>query len=224
MTVPFNLIDLLMFICLPTALSHLADPNGDSKMTNNSTHLVSGDSQSVDWSLVLRGSFLSMGQVYAAESVACSSVMYAGIFLYSPALCVALFGGSLVESIAALGLTNNYAEIYAGLWGYNGALTAGAIATTFYVPTCLSIVTATLAVIFTAACQRAFGLVLAPASLPVLTIPFVVTSSMFLAVSSGAGSEMLIKAPDGRPPEYQRWRYSKHRLVRTDPEEAIVLK
>ena len=217
MTVPFNLIDLLMFICLPAALSHLADPNSHLQMINNSTNPVANNAQAVNWSLIFRGSFVSMGQVYAAESVPCSFAMYAGISLYSPFLCVALFGGSLVESIAALGLTDDYAEIYAGLWGYNGALTAGAIATTFYIPTCSSIFTATLAVLFTAACQRAFGLVLAPASLPVLTIPFVVTSSMFLAVSSGAGSEMLIKAPDGRPPEYQRWRHSKQSSPQVKP-------
>ena len=221
MTVPFNLIDLLMFICLPSALSHLAKPADEfpilSDVFENATIADFNVTQSVDWLLVLRGSFASMGQVYAAESVLCSLVMYAGIAWYSPLLCIALFGGSLLESIAALGLTDNYAEIYAGLWGYNGALTAGAIATTFYVPTCLSIVTATLAVIFTAACQRAFGLVLAPASLPVLSIPFVVTSSIFLAVSSGSGKETLVKAPDGQPPEYQRWRYSKRCVDQAKP-------
>lgn len=47
------------------------------------------------------------------------------------------------------------------------------------------------------------------AALPILTIPFVVTSSIFLAVSSGAGIEGLVKAPDGQPPEYQRKRYLK---------------
>lgn len=45
------------------------------------------------------------------------------------------------------------------------------------------------------------------AGLPVLTIPFVTTSAMYLAVSSGLGKERLFKAPDGRPPEYQRWRH-----------------
>ena len=56
---------------------------------------------------------------------------------------------------------NNYSAIYSGLWGYNAALTAGAIAVTFFVPTILSWFTASMAVVFTAAAQRAFGLVLA---------------------------------------------------------------
>ena len=87
-------------------------------------------------------------------------------------------------------------------------------------------------VIFTAAAQRAFGLVLAPvwifsyisialisffnfsfvyfqAGLPVLTIPFVCTAAMFLSVSSGTGKERLFKATDGRSPEYQRWRHQQ---------------
>lgn len=51
------------------------------------------------------------------------------------------------------------------------------------------------------------------AGLPVLTIPFVTTSAIFLAVTSGAGMlEGLIKAPDGHPPEYQRKRHVKQSL------------
>ena len=69
-----------------------------------------------------------------------------------------------------MGLTNNYAEIYSGLWGYNGALTAGAIATVFYVPTVLSAFNAVLASVFTAAAQRAFALVLAPVRGPCVNL------------------------------------------------------
>lgn len=70
-----------------------------------------------------------------------------------------------MDTKTALGLTSNYAAIYSGLWGYNAALTAGAIAVTFYVPTFLSFFTATVAIVFTAAAQRAFGLVLTPVSI-----------------------------------------------------------
>jgi len=61
-----------------------------------------------------------------------------------------------------LGLTDKYQAVYSGLWGYNAALTAGAVAVTFYIPTLLSVFNAFLAIIFTAASQRAFSLVLAP--------------------------------------------------------------
>jgi len=36
MTVPFNLIDLLIFICLPTAMKHFA-PDIDNSITINNT-------------------------------------------------------------------------------------------------------------------------------------------------------------------------------------------
>ena len=49
------------------------------------------------------------------------------------------------------------------------------------------------------------------AGLPVLTIPFVTTSAMYLAVSSGLGKERLFKALDGSPPEYQRWRHQQQK-------------
>ncbi|EFX74392.1 hypothetical protein DAPPUDRAFT_226732 [Daphnia pulex] len=215
MTVPFNLIDLLMFICLPSSLTHLATfATADNATTlelaaSINDTLPVNSTVSLDWIMVLRGSLLSMGQVYAAESVVCSIIMYIGITFFSPMLSIALFSGSLLASVCALGLAENYAAIYSGLWGYNSALTAGAIAVTFYVPTMLSAFNAAMAVVFTAAAQRAFGLVLAPAGLPILTIPFVVTSSMFLAVTSGTGRERLVKAPDGSPPEYQRRRFTR---------------
>ncbi|XP_057371023.1 urea transporter 2-like [Daphnia carinata] len=222
MTVPFNLIDLLLFICLPSALTHLAPAvtaqNATmlqlNASTNESVIVLNGTIPDItrlglDWIMVLRGSLVSMGQVYAAESIACSIIMYLGITMFSPMLSIALFGGSLLASVCALGLTENYGAIYSGLWGYNSALTAGAIAVTFYIPTLLSVFNAAMAIVFTAAAQRAFGLVLAPAGLPILTIPFVVTSSMFLAVTSGTGFERLVKAPDGRPPEHQRRRHKR---------------
>jgi urea transporter len=64
--------------------------------------------------------------------------------------------------VTALVLTDDYSAIYSGLWGYNAALTAGAVAVTFFVPTVLSFFTALMAVVFTAAAQRAVGLVLIP--------------------------------------------------------------
>ena len=70
-----------------------------------------------------------------------------------------------MNSIIALGLEERYSAVYKGLWGYNSALTAGAVAVTFYIPTALSVFTAFLAVIFTTASQRGFMLVLAPVTI-----------------------------------------------------------
>lgn len=67
-----------------------------------------------------------------------------------------------------IGLTEDFASIYSGLWGYNSALTAAAIAATFYVPTIMSAFNAIMAVFFTAAVQRALGLVLAPVNQNIL--------------------------------------------------------
>lgn len=65
-------------------------------------------------------------------------------------------------------MTDDYQAIYSGLWGYNAALTAGAIAVTFYIPTVISAVNAIIAILFTAAAQRAFGLVLSPVNFQLL--------------------------------------------------------
>lgn len=47
----------------------------------------------------MRGSLVSMGRIYAVESIAGSVIMYGGIFLFSPLLCVSLYVGSLIGSL-----------------------------------------------------------------------------------------------------------------------------
>ena len=63
-------------------------------------------------------------------------------------------------------LTTSYSSVYAGLWGYNAALTCAAVAVVFYVPTVLSAFNAIMAVIFTTAVQLAFFYLLAPVRNP----------------------------------------------------------
>lgn len=61
-------------------------------------------------------------------------------------------------------VTDSYAAVYSGLWGYNPALTCAAVAVVFYVPTLLSCFNALMAVIFTVAAQLAFSSVMGPVS------------------------------------------------------------
>lgn len=61
-----------------------------------------------------------------------------------------------------MGLADDYQQVYSGLWGYNGALTAAAVGAVIFIPTCLSLLTGCLAVIFTAGSQKAFSLVMGP--------------------------------------------------------------
>ena len=63
------------------------------------------------------------------------------------------------------------------------------------------------------------GFLINKAGLPLFTIPFVVASFIFLAVSSGGGKS-LAKTKDGRPPEYQLRRF--HRQQR-DEDNVIWL-
>lgn len=55
MTVPFNLIDLLIFICLPTAMKNLASTDPAMHLTfasNNSSVEVLHNTSTVDWMMV----------------------------------------------------------------------------------------------------------------------------------------------------------------------------
>jgi len=65
---------------------------------------------------MLRGSLVSMGQVWAVESVACSTLMYVGVLLNSPILALALYGGSFIGSVCGQSLALHWILFFWGIF------------------------------------------------------------------------------------------------------------
>ena len=54
------------------------------------------DDAEILWILVLKGVLLSMGQVYAVDSILSSLLIYLAVLLYSPLLFMSCLVGSLI--------------------------------------------------------------------------------------------------------------------------------
>jgi len=141
--------------------------------------------EEIVWSQLLLGSVHAMGQVFGVLSLPCSILCYIGVAIFSPAIALAQFLGSLLACFAALGVgASSYSEVYMGVWSYSALLTAGA--TVFFTqPSLRSLPVHLFAVLVTVVLHSALSPVLATFHLPVFTLPFVLTSWVFLLFPTG---------------------------------------
>lgn len=109
LTLPFNVVTLLLFVCLmpplPTTLSEVSPASGspqlngtDSLGSFNSTHPrnESRNEEIPDWAEVATGTFLSMGEVYGVDTLVGSCVIFLGILIFSPLHCLMSFVGAFL--------------------------------------------------------------------------------------------------------------------------------
>ncbi|XP_037782272.1 urea transporter 1-like [Penaeus monodon] len=180
-TLPFNIATCVVFICL-RGRGLVGAPPDEAAGTPD------GDGE-VEWDQVFVGWVMSVGQVYALESLVCSCLTLAGLLLYSPVLVVFAMAGALVSTVTALAVSSApYADVYAGGWGYNGFLSAGSLVI-FMVPSprifLLAIVNASFTTFLHAALVPSFAL----SQLPVFTFPFCISSLLFLAMAGAGGMD-----------------------------------
>ncbi|XP_043244744.1 urea transporter 1-like isoform X1 [Amphibalanus amphitrite] len=175
-TLPFNTVTAILFLCLhpPEATEVAAAP------ANVTTDTVL-------WDQVLLGSVYSMGQVYAAYTLAGSALIYLGCLLCSPVLTAASYVGALTGTLLGVAFSDPpYDSVYSGVWGYNGILAAEAIMF-FMVPSVRSVLLALLNAVLATMIQAALAVSLKQVNLPVFTFPFV-TSTLLLLATTTAGS------------------------------------
>nr|XP_045614869.1 urea transporter 2-like [Procambarus clarkii] len=178
-TLPFNLVITLTFMSLKSAgyeaeapsvnatLEHLAQPN---------------------WEQVWLGTLLSAGQVFGVEDVLCSTLVMMAMFIFSPILTVASYTGATVATFTAVMVSSApYAQMEAGVWGYNGFLSAAAVAF-FMVPTPRTLLLAVVNSVFTVFLHAALS---AAFTLPVFSLPFCVSSLVFLSMAMSVGPASL---------------------------------
>ena len=94
-TLPFNLVAICVF--LPkTVPKTKEDITSEVVIDNDKTDWY----DDIDWCGVGRGIALSMGQVYAINDMAASTLMNVAVFLYSPLLFITSSIGAIVGSLA----------------------------------------------------------------------------------------------------------------------------
>jgi urea transporter len=184
LTLPFNIVCCVVMAILvktrdETTLTDAIQPNVTLQEINDPKV------NEIEWERIGVGAVLSMGQVYGVETLIGSILMYIGVAIFSPILAIVEFLGAFIGSIVALYLTSPpYDMIYAGVWGYCPLLTAGAVGGFFVVLTPSSIPVTLLAIISTCAVQSFLIPVLQVVDMPVFTIPFVLTTWIFLLLTT----------------------------------------
>ncbi|GLH07196.1 Urea transporter, putative [Gryllus bimaculatus] len=143
---------------------------------------------------------LDWGEAYGQDHLPGSLLMYLGVVISSPTTALMCLFGSTVSTLVGAVLCPGPAEsLYAGVWGYNGLLTAAALGGFALVLTPQS------------AALALMGALLTAAGVPLLTLPFNLAALLLLcATARGGGS--LVRPPALTYPEKHRrdWAAARH--------------
>ncbi|OXA55896.1 urea transporter 2 isoform X2 [Folsomia candida] len=171
------------------------------------------------WGSTLLGMLLSMGQVYGVNNLIASMLMWMATLLYSPTLCMMSASGAILGTIFGLVFTEagSYGAVYDGLWGFNGILSAAAIGGFFFAFTLHSFASALANVIFTVLIQHALAIAFGPLRLPFFTLPFVLSTFIFLQMS--ATGDNLVRVLNITSPEMHRREYL-HNIRINSPDQG----
>ncbi len=132
---------------------------------------------------VSEGMLTGIGQVFFQGSMASGALFAAGLFVASRRACAAALVGSAIGLLVAWGMGAAEPAIRAGAFGFNNVLTAIALASVFLSPGMASSSYAVLGAIVTPFVAAACAAALEPFGLPALTLPFVLTTWVFLLAS-----------------------------------------
>ncbi len=128
---------------------------------------------------VLRG----IGQVFFQANLLSGVLFALGLLAASRRACVMALVGALAGALVAWGMGAAEPAIRAGMFGFNSALTAIALGSVFlpggWRTSAYALLGAVLAPFVAAACTAAF----APVGMPAMTLPFVLTTWLFLLAS-----------------------------------------
>ncbi|XP_046481043.1 urea transporter 2 isoform X1 [Neodiprion pinetum] len=232
LSAPCNVVQLILIFTLASRDSNVlslaetttTEANGTSVpdlfFENYTQQSISNNTDDhVKWGMVFRGMLTSSGQAYAADNVPVSSIIYLAILTYSPITAAFSFTGATVGSLTGLALGVPIEEVYSGSWGYNALLTTGSLGGLFFVLNFQTTIAATFAGMFATILQSVLTPVFAKIGLPVLTVPFVLTTWLFLGIQ-GSESSGFIRPETISFPEKQRHDYISSQRTATPLSES----
>ncbi|XP_063216756.1 urea transporter 2-like [Bacillus rossius redtenbacheri] len=181
LTLPFNAVAWLLLACLQ---ARGAAPPPLALGRNLTAH--------GHFAQMLSGCLLSAGQVYAVEDTTSSALVFLAVALFSPTLAAVSFTGALLGTLAGVMMLGRPGLHLAtsGALGYNSLLSAAAVGGMFYVISWRSCLAAVFNAIMTSLVFVALLRPMAQVGLPVLTMPFVTSTLVFLACSSDQDGAM----------------------------------
>nr|KAF7410716.1 hypothetical protein H0235_013323 [Vespula pensylvanica] len=157
----------------------------------------------VDWGMVFRGMVVSSSQLFSVDNVVAGAVIYLAVLIYSPATAGFSFAGVFIG--LELGAPHN--EVFTGLWGFNCFLTGAALGGNLFVINIQTAVATLVAIVYTVVLQYVLRIIFGKIGLPFLTLPFVISTSLFLKLRSASSSAAFPKPLQSSYPEKQRHDY-----------------
>ncbi|XP_011873760.1 PREDICTED: urea transporter 1-like isoform X2 [Vollenhovia emeryi] len=235
-TWPFNLVEFTLIWALMTqnGAGMLAKPaelalevhNATSETTTTDGAGFYGQNATgvyVDWGMVVHGSVASASQLFGVDSVILGSVMYLAMLIYSPITTAFGYFGALCGTFAGLELGADRHKAYSGMWGYNSLLTGAGLGGNLLVLNGQTAVAAILAIIYTPLLQYTLESIFVKLQLPVLTLPFVIATSLFLKLSDGK-EDLIFPGPVSITfPEKERHHYLARRAAFREEDTAEEL-
>ncbi|KAL0104647.1 hypothetical protein PUN28_017409 [Cardiocondyla obscurior] len=126
-------------------------------------------------------------------------------------------------TFSALELGADRLRAYSGMWGYNSLLTGAALGGNLLVLNGQTAVAAIMAIIYTPLLQYTLESLFANKQLPVLTLPFVIATSLFLKLSDGKEDPIFPWPVSITFPEKQRHHYLTRRAAFREEDAAEEL-
>lgn len=131
---------------------------------------------------IVEGIFAGIGQVFFIDHIISGLLIFIAVFSAGWRLGLHAFLGNAAALLTAIILGAERSLIFVGLYGYNGILTAIAVAVVFNTKKHpFSYVTALIAASLTVPITASLHTWLLPFGLPPLTLPFVLTTWIFLS-------------------------------------------
>lgn len=164
--------------------------------------------ESLDGASVLSALVTGIGQIFFSDNLVSALLIIIALALCSPMGALVGSLGSAIGSIVGIVLGVDLNVVYAGLLGYNSALTAISIGGIFYAPNLRSILFACGGAFGAAVIEWLLNLAIAPLGLPILAVSFHLgTYACFLILRRSISSLVPVAPYSIACPEEHRFRY-----------------
>lgn len=137
---------------------------------------------------LIEGFFKGVAEIFFQDSTLTGGVILVGLFISSRLACAAAAAGSLIGMLVAWQMGATEGSMRLGLFGFNPALTAIALASVFLVFNRAATLYTLLAVVGTTVVFASVSAALLPIGMPALTAPFVLVTWAFLFAAPSFGS------------------------------------
>lgn len=163
---------------------------------------------SFNWLRIFASLPIGFGQVFLMDNFISGMLVLFAVALCTPIGAAIGLLGSLLGIVAGFLFGSPTDAIYAGLWNYNGVLTAIAIAGVFYAPNFRSVLIGGFCAFLSALLGGVLSILFASLKLPILTLPFcLATIAGFLLLQRTLPSLVPVALHAIASPEEHRQRY-----------------